>query len=174
MKRQITAIALTIGFTGLGVALPAENGTHLDYEIEDQFKAVHRSADVEGTVVVLIGSDRGGVKYNQQWGTAIYDALGDHPRYGEITHLPYANMKGVPFFLKGMIRGKFPQDPARWVLMDWKGALSKTYDFEPGSSNVLVFARDGALVHQASGQEPDDASVAELVAVLRRLLDEEN
>jgi predicted transcriptional regulator len=78
----------------------------------------------------------------------------------------------VPFFVKGVVRGKFPQNPDQWVLMDWKGVVAKAYDFAPKSANVLVFAPDGALVHHASGREPDEETVSEVVNALRKLLDE--
>ncbi|MDX2436886.1 MAG: YtfJ family protein [Acidobacteriota bacterium] len=144
----------------------------LDFELEDQFKNVHRSSDFSGHVVVLIGSDKNGVQFNGSWSAAIHDSLQDHPQYDQITHLAHADLRGVPFFLKGMIREKFPQNPDQWVLLDWKGKISKTYAFAADSSNILVFAPDGSLVHQASGQEPDDETVSEIAASLRTLLNQ--
>ncbi len=73
--------------------------------------------------------------------------------------------------MKGVARGKFPQNPDRWVLMDWKGGIAKTYNFVSKSSNVLVFAPDGALVHHASGREPDEENVRDVVTALREMLD---
>ncbi len=143
----------------------------LEFELEDQFRKTHRGSDFRGSIVLLVGSDKKGVQFNQAWVEAIGERLGDHPRYSEISHLAQADLRGVPFFLKKMIRGKFPQNPDHWVLMDWKGSISSTYDFSPGASNVLVFAPDGALLHHASGQEPDDKAVAEVVAALRSLFD---
>ena len=81
-------------------------------------------------------------------------------------------MRGVPFFLKGMIRSKFPEDPDDWALMDWKGVIAKAYDFVPKASNTLVFAPNGTLVHHASGREVDEKAIQEIVAVLRDLLDQ--
>lgn len=78
----------------------------------------------------------------------------------------------MPFFLKGFVRGMFPENPDQWVLMDWNGVIAETYKFVPKSSNVLVFAPDGVLVHHASGHEPDDESLRALVSILRELLDE--
>ncbi len=58
------------------------------------------------------------------------------------------------------------------MLLDWKGKISKTYAFAADSSNILVIAPDGSLVHQASGQEPDDETVSEIAASLRTLLNQ--
>ena len=164
-------LGVAVAFALEGPAVARE--THLlDFEFQDQFEHVHRRSDVEGSIVLLIGSDKGGSQFNQLWGKAIHDSLADHPRYSQISHLAYSDLRGVPFFLKGMIRGKFPEDPKHWVMMDWKGEVAKAYDFAPKSSNVLVFAPDGALVHHTSGREPDDDDIQTVVAILRDLLDD--
>ena len=165
-------LLLTVLALAPGLPTHAETLHLVDFEIEDQFQNVHRRSDVEGNIVLLIGSDRGGSAFNGPWGKAIQDSLVDHPHYDQISHLAYANMRGLPFFLKGMVRSKFPQEPERWVMMDYKGIIAKTYDFAPKASNILVFSPDGALVHQASGREPDDQKVEQIETVIRQLLDE--
>jgi predicted transcriptional regulator len=172
MRVSISILVLTT--LGLVVGSPshAEERELLDFELKDQFENPHRRSDVAGNIVLLIGSDRGGSQFNGAWGKAIHDSLSDHPRYDQISHLGYADLRGVPFFVKGVVRGKFPQDPDQWVLMDWNGTIAKAYDFAPKSANVLVFAPDGALVHHASGREPDEEIVRDVVTALRETLDE--
>jgi len=171
---RICVSALSLTFVALLAASPTfgEAQELLDFEIKDQFENVHRSSDVAGQIVLLIGADRGGSQFTGAWSKAIHDSLGEHPRYPQIAHVAHADLRGVPFFIKGFLRGKFPQDPDRWVLMDWKGVIPKAYGFAPKSANVLVFAPDGALVHHASGREPDEEAVMGLVTALRELLDE--
>ena len=160
----------------MALVASASSGTDakelVDFELENQFGRVHRRSDVQGTIVLSNGSDKGGSQFNGAWSKAIHDSLGDHPRYDRISHLAYADLRGLPFFMRGFVRRKFPQDSDRWVLMDWKGILARTYELTPESSNVLVFASDGTLVHHESGREPDAESVRQLVAALRALLDE--
>jgi len=171
---RICASALLLTVLGLAAGSPthAEDRELLDFELKDQFENVHRRSDVAGNIVVLIGSDKSGSQFNEAWGKAIHDSLSDHPRYDQISYLAHADLRGVPFFVKGFVRGKFPQDPDRWVLMDWKGIIAKAYDFASKSSNVLVFAPDGVLHHHASGREPDDETVQRIVTAVRELLDE--
>ena len=172
MRINIPGLLLTVLGLAAASATRAEGLQLLEFELEDQFGSVHRRADVQGTIVLLNGSDKGGSKFNEVWGNAIHEALKDHPAYKQISHLAYADLRGVPFFLKGLIRGKFPENPDMWVLMDWKGVMAKAYDFVPKSTNLLLFAPDGALVHHASGRELDDETVEEVVTELRALLDE--
>jgi hypothetical protein len=172
MANTISKVCLSAAIIVGGVHGEAQDSLVLEYELEDQFQKIHTSSDVLDTVVLLIGSDKKGVKFNGLWGQAIHAELSDHPHYGRVTNLAYANLKGVPFFLKGMIRSKFPQDKEAWVLMDWKGALFKAYDFVPKVSNVFVFGPDGVLVHHASGSEPTAEAVSQVVEAIRQLLDQ--
>jgi len=172
MRICIPGLLLTVLGLAAGSATYAGDLELLDFELEDQFGNVHRRSDVQGTVVLLNGSDKGGVQFNGVWGKAIQEALGDHPAYDQISQLAYANLRGVPFFLKKFIRGKFPQEPERWTLMDWKGVIASAYEFEPKATNLLLFAPDGALVLHASGRELDEQTLEEVVTTLRSLLDE--
>ena len=158
----------------LVVANPAlaEQRQLVDFALEDQFGTLHRREDVEGTVVLLIGSDKGGSEFNGAWSREISESLGEHPAYPEISHLAHADLRGVPFFVKGMVRSKFPEDPDRWVLLDWKGILSEAYDFQAKSSNILIFSRRGDLLLHAAGREPDEPTIESVVSTLRRALDE--
>ena len=173
MRSRFSALLLLGIVLGLSLSSFARDRLVLEYELEDQFRNARTSSDVLGRVVILIGSDKKGVEFNGMWGRAINARLIDHPNYDRVTNLAYANLKGVPFFLKNTIRGKFPQDKEAWVLMDWKGALFKAYGFVPKKANVLVFGPDGVLVHHAFGTEPTENEVAETVDVVTGLLDEE-
>ena len=70
-----------------------------------------------------------------------------------------------------MIKGKFPQEPGQWTLMDWKGLFAKTYAFEPKASNILVFGPGGSLLVQTHGREVEDDKVAEIATRIRNVLD---
>jgi hypothetical protein len=158
----------------LATALPlaaTEEAPPLEFELEDQFRVVHRSSDYRGDVVLLIGSGRKGAEFNGLWGKAIHQTVADHPRYDRLSDLPYANLRAVPFFLKGTVRGKFSEVSGHWVLMDWKGEIAKKYGFDPASANILVFAPDGSLALQHAGTEVDDASVEEIATAIRGQLD---
>jgi hypothetical protein len=148
----------------------AQSPTLIQFEMTDQFGRVYRNADYEGRVLYVIGSDAKGSKFSESWSKAIYDALKEEAGIENLAALPLANLKGVPFFLRGTIKKKFPQEQDTWVLMDWKGQFAKAYDFEPRSTNILIFAPDGTLIHQAHGQEIEQDALDGIVEKLRDLL----
>jgi hypothetical protein len=169
--RALALFAATTLFAGPFTANAVEDPLQLiDYEIEDQFNAMHERADVDGRVVLLIGSDKDGSEFNALWGKAINDALIDVSQSDQIIQLPQADLRGVPFFVKGMVKEKFPQEPEKWVMMDWKGVMAKAYDFVPGFTNLLVFSSTGALQYQSAVQQIDEDELKDLVATLQAAL----
>ena len=164
-------VAVWLVFWVLPGHAQAVAGRLAEFEIQDQFKQTHRTADLAGEVVVLVGSDRGGSAFNAAWGKALYDALDGHSRRDDVRFLPVADVRGVPFFMKAYVRGKFPEDPARWTLLDWEGVLAEAYAFHPDRCNIVVFDHEGTLVGRFHGREVDPDRLAELAQLVACLLD---
>jgi hypothetical protein len=151
MRAALLATLLVSAFP-----VAAQQITLVDFELEDQFGQVYTDEDFAGTVLVLIGGDRKGSRYTGGWTKAIQSTLPEHLTVDDVRFVGLADLRGVPFFIKGLVKSKFPQQPENWVLMDWKGQISKTYAFEPHSANILIFDRDRLLVRKTHGQEVDD------------------
>jgi hypothetical protein len=133
----------------------ADSPKLVEFEIPDQFEQIHRRSDYVDSYLVVIGSDRKGSQFNPKWGLAIEEALGERPDRVPVEVVYLADLDGVPGFLKGFIRSKFPEDPLLWILMDWEGVFSGAYGFERKNSNVLLFSPTGDLLMRAFGREPD-------------------
>lgn len=142
----------------------------IDFEIEDQFEAEHSRAGFLGRPLLIIGSNRDGSAFNRLWSAQIKDSLAARGLAGRVTQIGLADMRGVPFFLKGFVRGKFPKEEAGPILMDWKGRFPQAYDFMPGESNLLVFDAEGGLQVRHHGKEPDDAGLARVLDAIGRCL----
>jgi hypothetical protein len=117
-----------------------------------------------------VGRDREGSKYNSVWGKAIHDSLNQKNFTSQVDFLPIADLRGVPFFLKGFVKGKFPKNSARWILLDWKGQFAETYHFKQERSNILIFDQDGKLVYQTAVSELDRAELKKFLDHLYHLL----
>lgn len=144
--------------------------TLIEFELTDQFDRTYRGSDYAERVLYVVGSDKNGSQFNSLWAGAIFDALKEDHETGALVSFGVADLSGVPFFLKKLIKGKFPQDEDQWVLMDWQGRFDKAYGFEPDSANVLVFDAAGRLALQAHGREVDPELLERILAELRRLL----
>jgi len=149
----------------------AEERQLVDFNLKDQFGTVHRRDDVEGKVVLLIGADGDGSQFNASWSKALKASVAGNPNLDALVELAHADLRGVPFFARGYVRGLMPEDPDEAVLLDWRGSLAKAYGYEPGVTNVLLFDPTGLLVARASGTEPDPAQLEALTHALRAELD---
>jgi len=128
----------------------------LKFSIQDQFDSLHTESDYLGGITIIIGSDKGGSQYDKIWIQAIRDSLGNKLNGNEIKFLTVANVSSVPFFLKGLVRSKFPQDKKEWVLLDWKGYFADTYQFVGDATNIMIVDRNGGLVYKTNGQTLDN------------------
>ncbi len=152
-----------------GRTLPRSSSL-ISFDMEDQFRNSHSHADFQDRVLVVIGSDREGAPVAENWGKALSHSLQPEKDAGRLNLIGLSNLKGVPFFLKNYVRGKFPQDAREWALMDWQGLFAGSYGFIPGNANVLVFDEEGVLVHQAHFGECRPDQVLSLAAIIRRML----
>lgn len=137
-----------------------------DFEMEDQFGAVHRRADYEGRVVVFLGSGKKGSEWNEVWGEAIRDSLEAWGLDGQVDRVGVADVRGVPGFIKGMVKRKFPKEPEKWALVDWDGEFAERYGWTKDEANILVFGADGRLAAQAHSLEPPQAEIRRILAAI--------
>lgn len=144
----------------------------VSFEIRDQFKNVHTDGELRGTILVTIGGNRGGKEYYEQWNRAIRDSLQVIVGGAQVKVLRVPDLRGVPFFVKGAVKGGFSKNPEEWALLDWKGVFAKAYDYTEGESNILVFDKEGNLAHQTHGTEVDPQKLNAIIGSLRSLLNE--
>ena len=159
---------LLIGSLFVVVPLEGAGPTELmPFEIKDQFDRVHTDADLRDNVVFVLGSDKEGSQYNSRWVNAIEELIAQSGSRDKIVLVEIADLRGVPFFVRGFVKKKFPRDEEYRVLLDWKGRFATHYGFQPGTCSILLFGRRGNLVHQVSVEDAD----AERLSGLRNALD---
>lgn len=142
----------------------------IDFELQDQFKRSHRGDDWHGKMLLLIGSDQKGSQFDAVWEQAIRDSVTGGPDMGSLRIVHVADLRGVPFFLKGVVRKKFPEDTANPIILDWKGKFATAYGFEGDKANILVFDRNALLRHQLAVAGIDSQKLGQLVDVVDTLL----
>lgn len=154
----------------LAVIVWAQSDHLVEFEIKDQFGRLHSHKELQDTVAILIGSGRAGSTYNMKWGEQLGMKLQKNGLFEKVTFIAHADLRGVPGFLKGFIKSRFPQDSLKWALMDWDGVLAKAYDYNAKTSNVLVFDRDGNVVTHKTGLEPTASDIDTLYQIVESLV----
>jgi hypothetical protein len=127
----------------------------IDFLIKDQMDVLHTSGYFRESVVVLISGDRTGSTFMDQWSPVFLDSLAAEVASYQVKFIPHADLKGAPSFLQGMIKGKFSEDPAEWVLLDWDGEFKEAYDLALDHCSIVVFDAQGARRIQVAVQEFD-------------------
>jgi len=135
----------------------------IPFSLEDQFGRKFRDWDFRHWILVIIGSDKDGSKFAGIWGQAIRSALKDDPDFTKVWIVALSDLRGVPFFLKGWVKGKFPKNRAHWVLLDWQGVFAQAYSFEPKAVNILVFDCSGNLIHKSSVRGLEESKLKKIV-----------
>jgi hypothetical protein len=160
------AVYLVLSVLAVGAAAQTADPVLIDFELTDQFEQIHRDDDWRGDVLLLIGSDRNGSQFSAVWEQAVRENTTGFADMGSLRIVHVADVSGVPFFLKGVVRRKFPGDAGNPIILDWKGAFATAYGFDKDKANMLVFDRNAGLRHQVAAAEIDSRKLAELIDVL--------
>ena len=148
----------------------AEEARLIDFALSDQFGREHRRAAYAGGVLVVVGTDRGGSTHVGGWLELARDGLEELAAAGRLQALGVADLRGIPTFVRPVVRAALAKAVDRPVLLDWEGRFATAYGFAPGACTVLVADESGRIVHRTSGGAADPALVAPLVRRLRALL----
>ncbi len=126
---------------------PADINTRVTASLlQDQFDKPVAISQYEGSIVVIIASDGGAIKQNEEWENAI------HQRYGNnLVLLRVADVRGVPVqWWKNRIKTKF-QEEKRSILLDFDGVFFGRYGLKKNISNVMLIDRKGYIRFIFSG-----------------------
>lgn len=104
-----------------------------------------------GKPVVLVASDKEGMKQNPAWRKALAERYG-----GSIIAQGVADVRKVPFFLKGSYKRDFQKDPDS-IILDWEGAIFTAYGFAENVANIVLIDREGIVRYVYSGSADKDA-----------------
>lgn len=135
----IIALPALLGMISVGSAIPA-------FTIEDQFQKKWSKADYAGKITLYIVCDKKGYDHADNWTDKLV------PKYrNSIQFVPVADVSPVPGLLKGYIRGKFKDEFAFSVLMDWEGVLVKAFDMEEGYPTLVLADKSGIVKYRVWG-----------------------
>ncbi len=110
-----------------------------NFSLSDQNGLQHSLSTFAGHPVVLLASDKAGEEQNHQWGELIGRKYG-----GRVRIVGAADVRTVPFFLKGKIKNDFKKDK-NTILLDWDGMFFTAYGLTKGVSNVVLIDDSGIV-----------------------------
>ncbi|MDW8271360.1 MAG: hypothetical protein RML15_02980 [Bacteroidota bacterium] len=117
------------------------------FVLEDQWGRQWSAEQLQGRVVVLLLADREGAEQSAVWGRELGKQFGS-----EVLIIGCANLEGVPFFLRWLVRARIKESlPHAPLLLDWDGTLFRAYRCRAQIPTVLVFDMHGQLRHRYEG-----------------------
>lgn len=128
----LTAVVAAAGQALINVQAP-------DFSLSDQNGQQYSLATFAGRPIVLLASDKKGEEQNHQWGERIGKKYGSRVRTVGV-----ADVRTVPFFLKGRITNNFKKDKNA-ILLDWDGILFTSYGLAKGVPNVVLIDGGGMV-----------------------------
>lgn len=175
LPRLVALGALLSAALGVGVALPlhaqgADAVQLVPFALEDQFGQQWSEADFAGRVAVVMVADREGSEFSDAWAEALSEVFEGEIALQQVVLAGVAHLRGVPFFIKGMVRGSFSKSPEEWVLLDWGGHWAEHYPFATEHMNLMVFAPDGRQVFDATSRDVDQVLLDRMVETVRDVL----
>jgi len=118
----------------------------LEFRLHDQFGQLHDAAAYRGRTLILVGAGRGGRDAGTAWVEhlrAVQDSGGGADTLQAVPVVAVADLRGVPRLLRRLVRGRFPDDRRRAVLLDWDGALARRFGFDTERCTLLVVGPSG-------------------------------
>lgn len=131
-------------FLFIGIIYP-QTKTLISFKIEDQFERVYTNDSFDKELLFFFVADRKGSEFSPIWNHSIKDLMSSLNSLNKIELIPVANLGSVPFFLKGFVAGKFPEDSTEWSLMDWDSIFEEEYKVEEDKCHLLVFNKERQL-----------------------------
>lgn len=147
------------------VVVPAAPATMPTFSMTDQFDRLVTSEAIMGAPVLFLVAARDGADGAMRW----EEALRGPARTRGVRVVSVADLKGAPRLLRGVIRGGFPKDTVRSILMDFSGQLGRALRGKRSSLVAVVYGADGRLrraVELPTGGT--DATLAELLLTSAR------
>ena len=117
------------------------------FTLSDQFKKEHTQTFPGKRVIVLALADRKGSEQLEDWISPFYK------RYEEqIDIYGVANLKGVPGFMKPLLRKLFRKGLDYPVMMDWSGEVCTALSYDAEKANILILCQKGGIRHRVNGK----------------------
>jgi hypothetical protein len=118
------------------------------FRLGDQFGGDHDAATFRGQAWLPVGAASGGRADATAWVEALRTLQRDpsgEPASRLVPVVAVADLRGVPRLLRRLVRGRFPRDPDRAVLLDWDGSLARRFALDGSRCTIMLVGPSGRL-----------------------------
>jgi len=160
MFARITCLSLIIAASSvISVALASDSGyvatgaKAKNFKLNDQHMQLVELDKLRGSTVVIIYTGRNGFDDAAEIIKKLdkkHSGREDGKKAGkDIRIVGAANLKGVPAFVKKMVKNRMKEPRYPSFLMDWKGEIAATYGYD--EKGIAAFVVDGKGIVRFSG-----------------------
>ena len=162
MKPFILFSLLFLVFSGVNVAYAQlfASKQASEFELKDQYEKTFTLKFPKDKATVLVFGDREGAKQIESWVRPLVEKYAD-----KIDIQGVAELSAVPSLARGIVRRIMKNQVKYSVMLDWSGAVSKSYGYQKGKANLFVIDKRGGIVAEVEGA----ASAAELEKIYREI-----
>jgi hypothetical protein len=118
-----------------------------DFRVQDQYERVWTRTKFTGKPTLFVLCDRDAYDHVENWTEPLVESY-----RSKIYFVPVADLRSVPGFLKGYIRGRFQGEFTYSVLMDWDGSLVEPLNIRPGLPTLVLTDASGTITYRAWGK----------------------
>lgn len=117
------------------------------FELEDQFKTIHRWFHYGNKPQIYVISDRVGFEFIENWTAPLKEHF---ETKGVLIHT-IVSLPEIKPFAKGFFRNQIKEKYSNPVLLDWDGKMFKYYNCQGNLTNVIFIDSSKTVKYQIAG-----------------------
>jgi hypothetical protein len=167
----VPVLAAATLFAAAARALPSEGAPRPDVLLEDAWDRVVRLSQYEGEPVLVVYEDKDSAAVNEALKRDLSRlAKGDRYR-SSVALIAVADVTGYDYWpVRGFVKSAIRDESTKQgvdIFCDWDGHVRDALGLHRGTSNVVLYGKDGKVLFAAHGAVPADGRTR-LIGLLRR------
>lgn len=141
-----SVLFLVLSDVNVGYAQQSAADKASEFELKDQYNKTYALKFPKDKATVLVFGDREGAKQIESWVRPLVEKYAD-----KIDIQGAAELSAVPGLAQGIVRRIMKNQVKYSVMLDWSGAVSKSYGYQKGKANLFVIDKNGKIIAKATG-----------------------
>lgn len=117
-----------------------------EFSLKDQFGTVYDYKFPRQKISILAFGDKDGSEQLEAWIKPLVDKYDT-----KIDIQGVAELSAVPSIARGIVRSMIKKKSKYPVMLDWKGSVSKSYNYEKKKANIILIDENGSIISKEIG-----------------------